>query len=196
MLRKKHYTHIMVVVHGYSELRLAEFVKSTLRIPLEIVSNRNGSLPYQITDLVKLFGKSCDFNSGFRTKYKEKIEFKNRKPLNLKIFTIMDQDDTPNDIYQMYKSGRLLKKSNGLLGSLIIPIFNEENLEEVLKDVGWDYAKPNMDKGKIYLETFPTIINYDQTRKNRIEQLEIKLENCPITNMEKFLKACLEEQNY
>lgn len=193
MLRKKHYTHIMVVVHGYSELRLAEYIRSALRIPMVIRSNKNGKLTYQITDLRKLFSNSCDFNNGFIKKYKEDIEFKGSKPINLKVFTIMDKDDTPYQAYQMYKSGSLLKNSNPYFGNLIVPIFNESNLEDVLKDIKWQYAKDSRDKSKVYFNTFPTVVDCDQTKKERIELLEERLRKCSKTNMEDFLEACLKD---
>lgn len=195
MLRKKHYTHIMVIAHGYSELRLANYIKTGLKIPMKIESNKKGKLPYQITDLKKLFSKSCDFNDGFRQKYKDDIEFKGKNPQNLKIFTIMDQDSTPCQIYQMYKNGSLLRNSNHYLGNLIIPIFNENNLEDVLKNINWQYAKKPADKSRVYCEVFP-IVKGSQTKKERIKSLEERLRKCSKTNMEEFIQACLKESNF
>ena len=68
---------------------------------------------------------------------------------------IMDLDDTNEERKQKYISGEMLK--NHWLSPYIVPVWNKENLDEVLLDLKLIDKLPNdREKGKIYRNLFPT----------------------------------------
>lgn len=192
--RQKHYLHIIVVAHGASEFLIAKSIRAILKIPMEIYSNQSGNLPYQITDLKKLFSGK-DFTSGFYHKFQSNVEFKKNRPVNLKIFTIMDKDNIPDDTYQQYKNNTLLNDlSSCYVKKFVIPIFNENNLEDVIKNIGMKYPKNNKAKYNTYKHIFSVGNNSKITPKDKIEEFADLLKKCNKTNMDEFVCACLEEE--
>ena len=57
MLQSKN-LHIMVIVHGKSELSICRYIASNLKIKQEIISEEKGESSIQINGLMKQFNKS------------------------------------------------------------------------------------------------------------------------------------------
>lgn len=189
--RKLNYLKAVVIVHGKSELQLCKFIKNNLRIEMEIISNKNGKYPIQISSLMnRLNGDDIKDSNSICNKYK-----KDDIDEEFRIFTIMDTDDcSNNEKKNNYKNKNMFKEH--WTCSYIEPIYNDGKLEEVLIKAGIKYRnKHSKEIKKEYIEIFPTDEKYI---KNDIIQIEefykklLKVKN--ISNMHKFIKFCLDNK--
>ena len=102
---------------------------------------------------------------------------------------IMDLDDASEDRKQKYISGEMFK--NHWLNPYIVPIWNKNNLDEVLLDLKLIDKLPNdKEKGRLYRNLFPT--NRGESDKKQVENLMKKFEKSNRTNMQVFIKICLD----
>ena len=188
MVRKLNYCKGVVIAHGKSELLLAEHIKSNLHLPIEIYAESNGKTSIQIDSLITVLGNNI---------FKNKIEFNKRYIVeeekgilkNFSLMPIMDLDDTSDEKIQKYISKEMFK--NHWLNPYIVPIWNEKNLDEVLFGLKLIDRIPNKkEKGKVYRELFPT--NKGESDKQQVENLMKMFEKSNKTNMEVFIKKCLD----
>lgn len=105
------YTKAIVIVHGKSELDFVKHIKSKLRLPLEIYSRSNGKTSIQISSINDIL-KNRDFKTKkcFKEKFFKVECDKKGNPKNVKIFIIMDIDDTSQEKIDSYKSSTLFVK--------------------------------------------------------------------------------------
>lgn len=190
--RKFNYLKAVVIVHGKSELQMCKFIKSNLRIEMEIISNKNGKLPIQISGLTnRLNGNDIkDLNSICNKYKKDDIDEK------FKIFAIMDTDDCSDEQKNNYKNKTMFKKH--WVYDYICPIYNDSNLEEVLIKAGIKYkSKSSKKMKKEYIEIFPTDEKYIKSDTIQIEEFYKKLSEIEVTdisNMHEFIKFCLDNK--
>ena len=188
MVRKPNYCKGIIIVHGKSELLLAEHIKSNLHLPIEIYSLKNGKTSIQIDSLMTILGNN-DFKNKSKLKQKYIIEEKNKKFINFFIMPIMDLDDTTEEKIKKYKNGEIFK--NHWLSPYIIPIWNDINLDHVLYDLKLISKLPNdKEKGKVYEELFPK--NTGQADLEQVNKLLKYFESTTKTNMNIFIEKCLE----
>lgn len=188
MVRKPNYCKGIIIVHGKSELLLAEHIKSNLHLPIEIYSLKNGKTSIQIDSLMTILGNN-DFKNKSKLKQKYIIEEKNKKFINFFIMPIMDLDDTTEEKIKKYKNGEMFK--NHWLSPYIIPIWNDINLDHVLYDLKLISKLPNdKEKGKVYEELFPK--NTGQADLEQVSKLLKYFESTTKTNMNIFIEKCLE----
>lgn len=188
MVRKPNYCKGIIIVHGKSELLLAEHIKSNLHLPIEIYSLKNGKTSIQIASLMTILGNN-DFKNKSKLKQKYIIEEKNKKFINFFIMPIMDLDDTTEEKIKKYKNGEMFK--NHWLSPYIIPIWNDINLDHVLYDLKLISKLPNdKEKGKVYEELFPK--NTGQADLEQVNKLLKYFESTTKTNMNIFIEKCLE----
>ena len=188
MVRKPNYCKGIIIVHGKSELLLAEHIKSNLHLPIEIYSLKNGKTSIQIYSLMTILGNN-DFKNKSKLKQKYIIEEKNKKFINFFIMPIMDLDDTTEEKIKKYKNGEMFK--NHWLSPYIIPIWNDINLDHVLYDLKLISKLPNdKGKGKVYEELFPK--NTGQADLEQVNKLLKYFESTTKTNMNIFIEKCLE----
>lgn len=188
MVRKPNYCKGIIIVHGKSELLLAEHIKSNLHLPIEIYSLKNGKTSIQIDSLMTILGNN-DFKNKSKLKQKYIIEEKNKKFINFFIMPIMDLDDTTEEKIKKYKNGEMFK--NHWLSPYIIPIWNDINLDHVLYDLKLISKLPNdKEKGKVYEELFPK--NTGQADLEQVNRLLKYFESTTKTNMNIFIEKCLE----
>lgn len=188
MIKKLNYCKGIVIVHGKSELLLVEHIKSNLHLPIEIYAESNGKSSIQIDSIMKVLGNNIFKN---KTVFKKKyiIEEKDGEFKNFFVMPIMDLDDTNDERIKKYKNGEMFKKH--WLNPYIIPIWNDKNLDEVLYNLKLISKLPNdKNKGKIYEELFPT--NKGQTDIFQVRNLLSAFESSKKTNMDIFVKKCLE----
>ena len=188
MVRKPNYCKGIIVVHGKSELLLAEHIKSNLHLPIEIYAESNGKTSIQIEGLINVLGNNIFKNKkSFSKKYE--VEQVNGQFINFSVMTIMDLDDTSEEKKKKYLSGEMFK--DHWLSPYIVPIWNKENLDEVLLDLGLIDKLPNdKEKGKVYRDLFPK--NLGKSDKQQIEELMKTFEKSKKTNMQVFIRKCLE----
>lgn len=188
MVRKPNYCKGIIIVHGKSELLLAEHIKSNLHLPIEIYAEKNGKSSIQIDSLKTILNNNIFKNkTSFKRQYA--VEEENRELKNFFVMPIMDLDDTTEDKIEQYKSGKMFE--NHWLSSYIIPIWNNKNLDQVLFDLNLISKMPNnKEKGKVYGELFPT--HRGETDLEQVKKLLTHFQNSDKTNMDVFINKCLE----
>lgn len=188
---KKNYLKAIVMVHGKSELQICSFIKSNLKIKLEIESDRKGEKSIQITSIMnRLNGKQFKEFDYFKNKFDD-IEYKGKRLLNFCFFIIMDTDDCNNEQKLNFLNKNMFK--NHWLYDYIFPIYNSPNLEKILKKAKVPFkSKKESNMKKEYVELFPISKSSEVCEKVQIEELIKKLEVIEETNMEQFFKYCLD----
>ena len=108
----------------------------------------------------------------------------------IKFFLIIIKNFGKRMIYNLkYISKEMFK--NHWLKPYIIPIWNNRNLDEVLLDLKLINKLPNdKEKGRVYRELFPT--NKGESDKQQIVNLMKMFERSNKTNMEVFIKKCID----
>ena len=188
MVRKPNYCKGVIIVHGKSELLLAEHIKSNLHLNIGIYSLENGKTSIQIDSLMTILGNTI-FKNKNNLKKEYIIEEKNKELVNFFIMPIMDLDDTTEEKIQKYKSGEMFK--NHWLSPYIIPIWNDINFDHVLYDLKLISKIPNdKEKGREYRKLFPT--NDGPVDLEQVNKLLKCFESTKKTNMDIFIKRCLE----
>ena len=157
-------------------------------MPIEIYAESNGKTSIQIDSLVTVLG-----NNIFKNKrvFNQKYVVEEEKGIlkNFSLMPIMDLDDTSEDRKQKYISGEMFK--NHWLSPYIVPIWNKGNLDEVLLDLNLiDKLPNNKEKGKVYRDLFPT--NKGESDIQQVKNLMDKFEKSNRTNMQVFIKKCLD----
>ena len=148
----------------------------------------SGKTSIQIDSLMTVLG-----NNIFKNKrvFSQRYIVEEEKGIlkNFSVMPIMDLDDTSEDRKQKYISKEMFKKH--WLNSYIIPIWNNSNLDEVLLDLKLINKLPNnKEKGRVYRGLFPT--NKGESDKQQVENLMKMFEKSNKTNMEVFIKKCLD----
>lgn len=199
MKMKLSYTRAVVIVHGKSEYIIAKHIKSNLRLKMEIVSENNGNNSIQIDGLKKVLGNTVFKNRNSFIKKYDEIEYEGKgkkfKLHNFKVFIIMDTDDCNDEIKGKYISGELFK--DHWLKDYIVPVYNSENLEDILKKCDIKYKSnpiskiPAKELKSKYIEIFP-IGNGDKNDEDQLRQLSKSLTRIEGTNMEEFIDYFLD----
>lgn len=196
-MRKKiklSYCKIFALCHGQSELYISGHLRSSLHLPLDDYARSNGRNNIQIRSLLAVLN-----NSIFKTPRAFLNEYRNIQdpkgnPKNLRFYIIMDTDDCTKEEKRDFLNKRMFK--GHWLEPYIIPIANEKNLEEVMKDAKIEYEKIHKnDKSKEYIKIFPK--RNSKVKKESdiqyIKEIKEKLKKSKKTNMENFFEDCLEE---
>lgn len=183
------FTEIMVIVHGKSEYEMCSYIKSNLKIKLEIISEKKGKNSIQISSLKNILGNTIfKSKNNFFKNYIDINKDSKKNPINFKLFTIMDTDDCNEKAVEDYKNKSMFKSH--WLYEYIIPIYNMNDLEDVLKKSGVPYETKN--KGN-YINIFPT--NRGQADIEQIQDFNNKIESAAsISNLHLFIEECLEVQ--
>ena len=180
----------IVICHGKSEKLICEFIKSNLRIQREIDSDKKGKKSIQITSIMKFLNGEIYKNvDSFKNKFDdiEPIENIKNLPSYFKVFIIMDTDDCNESQKKSFKDKSMFKKH--WLYDYIVPIYNDDNLEEVLVDVGIKFQKSGNERKSEYPKVFPMNGISDI---ESIKKFGNRLKKSKKTNMEEFIDFCLE----
>lgn len=182
------YLKAIVIAHGKSEKNIGDYVKSNLKLKLEIVSDKKGAKSIQINSLLNFLNRT-EFKSfrGFLTKYKYDLPINIKKlPDDFKVFIIMDTDDCSEEKKNAFISRTLFKSH--WLKDYIVPIYNIENLETAMRK-----ANIQIQYKKDYIKIFPVNQNGDVTNVKEIKNLSNKLKkHKDITNLPDFFDFCLD----
>ena len=180
----------LVICHGKSEKLICDFIKSNLRIQIEIDSDKKGKKSIQITSIMKfLSGEKYKNIASFKNKFDdiEQIKDKKKLPSYFKIFIIMDTDDCNENQKKFFKDKSMFNEH--WLYDYIVPIYNDSNLEEVLVDAGIKFQKSGNERKTEYPKVFPMNGISDV---EGIKKFGKALGNSKKTNMEEFINFCLE----
>ena len=113
--------------------------------------------------------------------------------VNFKLFIIMDTDDCDEATKSKYISGELFQGHP--LKEYIIPVYNNENLEDVMIKSGIMVERiKDSQKGSYYSKIFP--INTDPLSADTINQVRTfanKIKGIKETNMLEFVEYCFQQ---
>ena len=190
-IREINYTKCGVICHGFSELQIAKYIKSHLRLPIEIWSKDNGRHSIQIVSLNN-FLKDRIFNNVRSFANECGIKYERKELVDFKLFIIMDTDDCSESQKKDFISKKMFE--NHPLCKYIVPVFNTPNLEEILVKSGIMPKKiSDREKGQYYLKTFP-INNNDNKNMNAYDEISLlrdKLKRVKETNLDAFVEYTL-----
>lgn len=193
-MKKLAYLKAVVIVHGKSEKQICQFIKQKLRLHMEIISDKNGEKAIQITSLNnllnnKIFKSQSNFLKNFPF-----IELDEKGKLinsDFKIFIIMDTDDCTEKQKKQYINKEMFKDHWAY--NYILPIYDSPNLEAVLEKAKVPFKAIGNDRKKEYIKLFPTDNKYTKSDEMQIEELLNNLSTVKQTNLDEFLKFCLEQ---
>lgn len=188
------YTKAIVVCHGKSEKLIAEYLKSNLRINVEICSKDKGKHSIQITSLNNFLKNKVASNlNEIRKKYLVEYNNKTKKIDDFKIFTIMDTDDCTEKQKENYINGKMFKDYS--LNEYIVPIYNINKLEYVIKESKiWYEEIKESKKAETYIKIFPPAKGkkIEEDAITLINERKQKFEKNKNTNLDLLFKYCIE----
>lgn len=191
-MKKFNYTKALVIVHGKSEKQIVQYIKSNLRLKMEIYSDKNGEKAIQITSLKNTFNNKIfkSFNNFIKEYEDIKLsdDYKSIED-NFKVFIIMDTDDCTEKQKIDYKNKEMFK--DHWLYKYIVPIYNNPELETVLTKAKVPFKKTGDKRKKEYVKLFPTDPKYNKSDEIQIKELYEKLKKINSTNLDLFLDFCL-----
>lgn len=175
----------MSIVHGQSEYLICTSIKSNLRIKHEIIADKRGKKSIQINSLMHILNDSRlksfkNFISEF-----DDVEHKDKKLLNFKLFIIMDLDDCTKEMRNRFLNKEMFSKH--WLYEYIVPIYNDPDLEETMKEAKIPIQR---NEKKKYFTVFPT--NHGDLDVDKARDSHVALLKCKKSNMHEYVKYCLE----
>lgn len=188
------YTKAIVIVHGKSEKQICDYIKSNLRLKMEVISDKKGEKSIQITSLIDILNDFRFKSFNAFTKYFDDAEVvhenkKKRLSSDFKIFSIMDIDDCKPKQKENYINKSMFKDHWAY--EYIVPIYNNPKLEDVLVKSKIPFEKEGDDRKKEYIKIFPTSKKYTIREEVELKNFYEKLRLVNDTNMEKFIEFCL-----
>ncbi len=173
---------------------MCDFIKSNLRIKIEVESDKKGTKSIQITSIMNVLnGKKFKTFNNFIREFDdaEIVKNKSKKKLSdtFKIFIIMDTDDCTDAQRRDFINKDMFKKH--WLYEYIVPIYNTPELETVLEKSKIKFTKQGDERKKEYIKIFPTDKKYLTKDFVQIKDFCEALKKCAQTNMYEFVDFCL-----
>lgn len=191
-MQQLNYTKAIVIVHGKSEKQICQYIKSKLRLKMEIVSNNNGESSIQITSVKQILNNMVfkSYNS-FIKEYEDVKLSNNNKSLDedFKIFIILDTDDCTEKQKSAFINKEMFKSHWAY--DHIVPIYDIPNLEAVLTKANVPFTKTGDKRKKEYVKLFPTDPKYEKSDEIQVRELCDNLKKQTNTNLNEFLDFCL-----
>ncbi len=188
------YLKFIVIVHGKSEKQICDYIKSNLRIKMEVISEKSGEKSIQINGLNhilkdKRFSSLKNFINYFDDV--EIVQEKTKKKLTpeFKIFIIMDTDDCSAEQREKFISKNMFKTHWAY--DYIVPIFNTPDLENVMVKAGIKFEKKGVERKKEYIKIFPTDKKYSNREGVELTSFVENLKRVQETNLDDFVQCCL-----
>ena len=188
------YLKFIVIVHGKSEKQICDYIKSNLRIKMEVISEKSGEKSIQINGLNhilkdKRFSSLKNFINYFDDV--EIVQEKTKKKLTpeFKIFIIMDTDDCSAEQREKKKKKNMFKTHWAY--DYIVPIFNTPDLENVMVKAGIKFEKKGVERKKEYIKIFPTDKKYSNREGVELTSFVENLKRVQETNLDDFVQCCL-----
>ena len=188
------YLKAVVIVHGKSEKQICDYIKSNLRLKMEVVSKEKGEKSIQINSLKHILG-DFRFNSfeWFVSFYDDvevlKVSKEKRLSPDFKIFIIMDTDDCTESEKQQFISKEMFRKH--WAHEYIVPIYDSPDLENVMVKAGVKFEKKGVERKKEYIKIFPTDKKYKVGEGVELEKFAKDLKKVKETNLDLFVEFCL-----
>lgn len=191
---KPYYLKSVVIVHGKSEKQICDYIKSNLRLRMEIISKEKGEKSIQINSIKHILSdfrfKSFDaFISFFDDVEIIKDNKEKRLSMDFKIFIIMDTDDCTEIEKQRFISKEMFKKHWAY--EYIVPIYDSPDLENVMVKAGIKFEKKGAERKTEYIKIFPTEKKYKVKEGVELKEFAENLRKVKETNMDIFVEFCL-----
>lgn len=192
--KKPCYLKAIAIVHGKSEKQICDYIKSNLRLRIEVVSKEKGEKSIQINSLKHILG-DFRFNSfeSFISFYDDVEVLKDKKEKRLsssfKIFIIMDTDDCTESEKQQFISKEMFRKHWAY--EYIVPIYDSPDLENVMVKAGIKFEKKGVERKKEYIRIFPTDKKYKVGEGVELQKFAKDLKKVKETNLDLFVDFCL-----
>lgn len=194
--RKLKYCRAIIICHGKSEKLLFDKIKSVLRIKIAVRGNDNGNSSIKIQGIANYLQRQeyqhkKDFcNTFFGTDCRDVLTSKQLNSMiqKVKIFVVMDVDDASKDQLERYKKGEFFYPK--WLKPCFVPIYNDPNLEQTVKKMGYEIPSSKNDKAPFYRKLWADNI----TTVDDVKILEQKMKCCKCTNMEQVLDFLLKSK--
>ncbi len=188
------YLKALVIVHGKSEKQICDYIKSNLRLKMEVISDKKGEKSIQITSLMHVLNDSRFQSLDVFLEYYDDVEIvleKKKKKLSsdFKIFIIMDTDDCTAKQKEDYINKSMFK--NHWAYDYIVPIYNNPSLEDVLMKAKIPFEKKGDERKKEYIKIFPTNSKYTVCEEAELSTFCVNLRLVNDTNMNEFIEFCL-----
>ncbi|OPX42969.1 hypothetical protein CLHUN_31130 [Ruminiclostridium hungatei] len=188
------YLKAVVIVHGKSEKQICDYIKSNLRLKMEVVSEKKGEKSIQINSLKNILNDSRfrsfnDFITHFDDAEIVYINKKKKLSPDFKIFIIMDTDDCTDKRKSEYISKSMFKDHWAY--DYIVPIYDTPDLESVLVKAKIPFEKKGVERKKEYIKIFPTNSKYTISEASELNNFCSNLKKVKETNMDEFVEFCL-----
>ena len=180
------HSDIIVIAHGKSEMIMAKAMMKALRLQITVFNPYDGRQDVAIGNILDVMD-----NNGFRDeraihkKFPDlNYETRSNPPMpGLKIFPIMDIDSY-GKMKRAYVTGNMFKEYP--YNNRIFPIFNDPNLDDVLKKLGYKVDTNGSNKVTSYHEIF------DNMDDKGFFELSGEMRELPdMTNLSIFFETCL-----
>lgn len=189
------YIRALIIVSGKSEKKICQYIIQSLRLNIKIKEDKQDNESNKIKNIVSTLNDAQhETIEAFFRSYKG-IEIEGigeaRKIKNFKIFVILDLNQCNEAEKQEYINKTIFK--NHWAYEYIVPIFNDKNLEEVLKECNVPYKKIEFkDRKKNYIKMFPMEDKFDKKTTVRIEIEKFKnmIKGSKKSNLKDLLDYC------
>jgi len=168
----------LVVAQGKSEIVFCKGIASNLKMLLEVDSEDKGETCIQIRQLEERFSSGTYASEHELHKAFGKLEYLDEevKMPRLRIFPIMDTDDSPQE-KKSYRTDNMFKTS--VFKDRITPIFNTPNIDAVLTECGFEINPNNK------IRSIHKLVN-----NHELNELINALKDCRNSNLVVFLNYC------
>ncbi|MBR1691691.1 MAG: hypothetical protein IJ711_02830 [Lachnospiraceae bacterium] len=188
------YLKAVVIVHGKSEKQICDYIKSNLRLKMDVVSDKKGEKSIQITSLKhtlnnSVFGTFKGFTEYYSDLQIVTDEKKKQIASDFKIFIIMDTDDCTEKQKEAFINREMFKKHWAY--EYIVPIYHTPNLEAVLIKANIPFERRGKERKKEYIRIFPTAKKYASRESVELRTFCDELKKIKETNMDVFIEFCL-----
>lgn len=173
-MKEKNYLLAIVIVHGKSELQICKYIKSNLRLKIELEADKKGEKSIQINSILSYLSKTQFKNmKNFSECYTDAPIEKKKFIRDLKIFIIMDTDDCSEKAKESFMTKKMFE--DHWLYDQIIPINNSPELESVLTKAGITFKKKGDKRKTEYIDIFPTSKDCSKSDFKQIEEFYLSL---------------------
>lgn len=187
-MRKPSYYKAIIICHGKSELILMQYIKTKLRLPIFLDSDKKGEKSIQINGLKKYLETRKYNNYKNLSNVFGRIPPRKNFDDNFKVFIIMDTDDCENNMKKDFIEKKLFKEH--WLCQYIVPIYNNSNLEDVLTKAGIKFKK-HKSKKEEYVRIFPSEKTGNLNNGIELEDFKNKIKKTNCSNLHELIDFCL-----
>lgn len=188
-------TRALIMPIGKSSKKICQYIIQNLRLSIEIKEDINVSKGTNFDIIINILNDNehKTLNAFYNTYKGIDIEGtgEDRKIKKFKIFIVLDLEQCSEVEKQEYLDKTIFKSHWAY--EYIVPIFNDKNLEDALKECNVSYEKKEFkDKKMNYVKVFPIVNKFRQkkTERTEVEEFRNLIKDSKRTNLKKMLDYC------